>query len=208
VIALVGPPITREAARAAARHELSKAIYHRNDDPWPVRLARWLGHWIDRLTSDIADHSPGGGAGAVALVVLVVLLVAFARWRLGPMQRSHRVDVGLLVDATVTAAQHRQDAANAAAAGDWQAAVIARMRAAARELEERGVVEARPGRTAAELATEASRELPAIAADIAAATAVFDAVAYGGRDATHESYATVVAADDAARRAGRVVALA
>jgi hypothetical protein len=208
VIALVGPPITREAAQAAARHELSKAIYHRNDDPWPVRLFRWLGHWIDRITGDIADHSPGGGAGAVALVLLVVGLVALARWRLGPLQRSHRIGRELLLDATVTAAQHRRDAEVAAAAGDWHAAVVARMRAAGRELEQRGVVEVRPGRTAAELAIEVARELPPIAGDIAAATAVFDAVAYGGRDATRDSYATVVAADDAARRASRAVALA
>jgi len=206
VIALVGPPITREAAQAAARRELSKAIYHRYDDPWPVRLFHWLGRWIDRILSDIANHSPGGGAGAVALVLLVVVLLAFARWRLGPMQRRHRVARALLVDATVTAAQHRRDAESAAAAADWHTAVIARMRAAARELEQRGVVEVRPGRTAAELATEVARELPPIAGAIAAATAVFDAVAYGGRDASPQSYATVVAADDAARHAGRAVA--
>jgi len=59
-----------------------------------------------------------------------------------------------------SAADHRSLAEQAADRADWHTAVIERMRAIARELEERSVLDARAGRTATELAREAGRMLP------------------------------------------------
>lgn len=200
MIAVVGPPITREAAREAAQRELSKSIYHRYDDPWPIRLLRWIGDRIDRVTSDIARHAPGGAAGAIAIVVVILGLAVAARWRFGPVQRSSRGSARLQIEPTLRAADYRREAEAAAAVGDWSAAVVARMRAIARELEQRGAIDERPGRTADELGREAAEQLPALDQPLRAAVAVFDEVAYGRRPATSSSYAVVAAADKALRQ--------
>ncbi|HCA84735.1 MAG TPA: hypothetical protein DEQ61_04090, partial [Streptomyces sp.] len=64
-----------------------------------------------------------------------------------------------------------------------------RMRALVRSLEERALLDPRPGRTADEAAAEAGRPLPAHADRLRAAARDFDDVVYGGRHATAETYA-------------------
>ena len=49
ILAVGSTPITREGARAAADRELSKGIYHRYDDPWPVRVFNAVQHWVQRF---------------------------------------------------------------------------------------------------------------------------------------------------------------
>jgi hypothetical protein len=66
-----------------------------------------------------------------------------------------------------------------------------------RHVEERGLVDVRPGRTADEIARDAGRALPAVAGDLRAAARVFDDVWYGGRTADASSYDRLVAVDDA-----------
>jgi hypothetical protein len=207
IAADVAPPVTRESAREAAQQELSKEIYHRYDDPWPVRLFDWVTHWIDKLFDRVTAHAPGGGPGAVVLVVFVLALLAFARWQLGPVRRETRARLALLDERTTTAEQHRSAAAAAAATGRWHDAVVARMRALARDLEERGLLDERPGRTADELGREVAGVLPDAAAAVRAAARTFDEVVYGDRPATEQSYATVADADDAVRRGRPVGAL-
>jgi hypothetical protein len=197
VIRIVGgPPITRDGARTAAHRELSKAIYHRYDDPWPVRAFNAVQHWIGRLFDQAARHSPGGGAGAVALLVALAALLVALRWRLGPMRSTPRLARAVLGDTTTSAAVHRQTAADAAERGDWSAAVVARMRALARGLEESGELPERPGRTADELAAEVAMGRPEVATVVQSAARIFDEVAYGNRKGSREGYAAVVEADD------------
>jgi hypothetical protein len=71
------------------------------------------------------------------------------------------------------------------------------MRAVAATLEERGVLDRRPGRTAHEIAAEAGAARPQAAPALAAAASTFDAVVYGDRGALAADYEKVVAADDA-----------
>jgi hypothetical protein len=197
VISVVGdPPITRDGAREAAERELSKAIYHRYDDPWPVRAFKAVEHWIGRVLDDVARHSPGGGAGAVALLVAVALLLLALRWRLGPMRRTARQSVTVLGATRESAADHRRASLAAAADGRWADAIVTRMRALARGLEESGELPERPGRTADELAAEVAVTRPDVARVIARAATVFDEVAYGRRPGGPDSYADVVAADE------------
>jgi hypothetical protein len=192
-----GPPITRDGARAAADRELSKSIYHRYDDPWPVRAFNWVQHWIGRLLDDVAQHSPGGGAGAVAVLVAVVVLLIALRWRLGPLRRTDRMTRPVLDVSTATSADYRREAVAAAADGRWSDAIIARMRALARGLEETSELSARPGRTADELAVEVASGRPQAADVTARAARIFDEVAYGNRSGSAAGYAAVVEADDA-----------
>ena len=50
------------------------------------------------------------------------------------------------------------------------------------------IVDSTPGRTAGELAAEAGRALPALAAELTAAARVFDDVTYGEVPGTAEAY--------------------
>lgn len=198
---LTPEPVTRDGARAAARTELSKAIYHRYDDPLPVRLLKDVYHWLAHAISTAADKSPGGPAGAIVLVILVVALVALARWRLGPIRRDVHLRGAVLDERRRRASDHRAAARLAAESGDWHTAVVERMRAVARQLEENGVVDPRPGRTADELAADAADVSPETRVTLAGAARAFDEVAYGGRSATLAGYELVSAADELAARA-------
>src|SRR6185437_11994579 len=81
-------------------------------------------------------------------------------------------------------AEHRLRAQQAAAAGRYDEAVRESLRAVARRLDERALVEPRPGRTADELAVEAGRLLPQLQSELVAGARTFDDVVYGPVTAT------------------------
>jgi hypothetical protein len=116
----------------------------------------------------------------VLLAVVVVWLRAGPLR--GPSARVHRQPV--LHGATLTAAEHRDAADTAAADGRWQDAVRERFRAIVRSLEERGLVDDLPGRTAQEVADAAAAALPSVAHALYAGARLFDDISYGSRAAT------------------------
>ena len=196
IYAAGAPPITRDGAQEAAQRELSKAIYHRYDEPWTERALKAIGHAIDQAVNAAGRNAPGGGIGALVIVVLVVGLLVLARWRFGALRRDRPLfSTGVAGDAELTAAEQRASAQRAAAAADWTTAVVAAMRAAAREVEERGWLQPRPGRTADEFAAEVAGRLPGTEAVLRIAARTFDAVVYGGQPATSDDYDSVAAAD-------------
>ena len=103
---------------------------------------------------------------------------------------------GLFAGRERTAAEHRAAAERLAAAGDWAEAIRERLRAIARDLEERAILDPLPGRTAAELAAAAARELPGLADGLAAAARLFDDVTYGGLPGSPEGYTRLVRLDE------------
>ncbi|HLZ37831.1 MAG TPA: DUF4129 domain-containing protein [Mycobacteriales bacterium] len=192
--------LTRDSASAAARQELSKAIYHR-DDPTPTaRALRWvldtLGRWLDAAVA----ASPGGVAGALVLVTLVAGAVVALRLRTRWVGSGARGHPGPRGDGEPRAADYRHEADTHAAAGRWAAAVRARLRALVRELEDRGVLDPRPGATADEVAEAAALALPALAADLRGGARLFDEVWYGGRRATAADDRTLRDLDERVRR--------
>jgi hypothetical protein len=199
----IRPPVPADEARREAQRELAKHIYHRYDEPWLVRVVHSVEHWLSHWLDVSIRHAPGGGVGAVVFVAILITVVLIARWRLGPVRREVREARPVFTDATRSAAEHRAAAERAATEQRWTEAVVERMRAVARELEERDVLDPRPGRTAEELATDAGRELPDVAEAMRTAAGAFDEVAYGGRPATPARYQQVVAADDAVRHRRR-----
>lgn len=105
---------------------------------------------------------------------------------------------GTLFDAGVrSAADHRAAAESLAGEGRWSEAVQERMRAVFRSLEERTLLDPRPGRTADEAAAEAAATLPSHAAALRAAARTFDDVTYGGHPADAGMYATLTTLDQA-----------
>jgi hypothetical protein len=202
-----GIPVTgRRAGQRLARTELSKAIYH-HQPPFTERVVHFLLTWLARLFR-ATQGLPGGWWGFVALVVLAAILVAVVLARIGPVARAQRRRAGpVAVAPTRTAREHRNAAAGLAEAGDYAAAICERVRAIAAELDERGILTPRIGRTADEFAAEAGRALPAHAAGLLGAARLFDEVRYGQRPGTRPGYEQVAELDtrigaSAARRAG------
>ncbi|MFI8526880.1 DUF4129 domain-containing protein [Promicromonospora sukumoe] len=182
----------RDTAREWLTSELQRPEYAERESLLS-RLVNWVLDWLNGI------QWPGTGmsgaqlglliAGVAAVVLLIAWLVA------GPVQLG-RVRKGsaevLDTDDARTAAQMRTAADAAAASGDWRTAAAERFRAVVRSLEERVIIEPRPGRTAQEAAGDAGERLPAQAAGLRSGADLFDGVEYGDRVAT--------AADDAALR--------
>ena len=186
-------PVTRDGAAAAARSEVAKRAYHRGDPSLVDRALIWVFKRVLKALGASARHAPGHAIGFVLVAVVLAALIVLVFVRVGVLRRSPRVDDAIFGIEQTTADDHRRRAEQFAAQGEWAEAIRERLRAVAREFEQRGVLDPRPGRTAAELSREAGAQLPALAADLRAATATFDAVWYGGRTAT--------AADEAQLRA-------
>ncbi|MGI5128757.1 DUF4129 domain-containing protein [Pseudonocardia sp. CA-107938] len=188
-----------EAADAAAR-ELADPNYH-SDQGIVGAIFSWIVERIADLFQLAADVTPGGYLSLLVLLVVVVAAVVAIRLRIGPMGRSAAAPVQLFEGGPLTAAEHRRAADAFAGRGEWAEAVRSRLRAVVRGLEERDLLDARPGRTADEAAREAGAVLPQCADDLAAAARTFDDVWYGGRTATAEMDAQLRAVDAAVVRA-------
>ncbi|MFD5187516.1 DUF4129 domain-containing protein [Streptomyces sp. NPDC058357] len=185
----------RVPAREAAEHELSKPMYHENDPNLLQQGLDKLWGWISDLLDTASGVAPGGPVGLVVLVLIVLGLAAALWWRLGTPHRTVRSADSLFDDRPRSAAEHRKAAEAHAAAQRWNGAVQERMRAIVRSLEERALLDPRPGRTADEAAAEAGRPLPAHAARLHAAAREFDDVTYGGRTAGQQAYLALRALD-------------
>jgi hypothetical protein len=195
-------PVGGSAARKAAQAELAHREYHRDD---PSLLTRVL-HWIGRRLAEL--FTGGGGSHAlllllVVIAVVVIVVVVRVGAPVGRTQLGGSGEVDPL--AAVAARDHRRIAADLTAQGRRAEAMREWLRAAVATIEERGVLPARPGRTGAATAREAGPLLPDAAAPLAVATAAFDQVWFGGREASDTDVGQARAAADAVRSA-RVVA--
>lgn len=187
--------LTRDQARDAAREELSRPAY---DEAQPSLVLRVVGRALRELAELLdraASAAPGGALGLLLLAGLLVLAVYVVVARVRP-RGSGQVPGPLFGAASpLTAAQHRELAEQAAASGRLADAVRERLRAVVRELEARGVLDPKPGRTADEVAREAGLAVPEVAADLTRAAGVFDEIWYGGRPADDADYALLVDVD-------------
>jgi len=200
----VPPPVGRDQARELARRELQKQIYHRDEPSFLDRMLQRINDWINSLLDHTSGRHAGGTGGWIALVVLLVLLLLVAAavwWRLGNVRRNAAQGESLLDDTPTRAEDHRATAERHAAAGEWPEAIRERLRAIARDLEERVILEPRPGRTADELAAEAGAALPGHADALAAGVRLFDDVWYGGRRGDADGYRRIVELDERLRAA-------
>ena len=184
------PPVTipRDPAQEVARRELSKRMYHENDPSLLERALDAFWEWVDKLFNAASSATPGGALGLLVVVLAAVALIGALWWRLGTPRRGPTSAAPLFDDRPRSAAEHRAAAEAHAAQAHWNQAVQERMRAVVRSLEERALLDPRPGRTADEAAAEAGRTLPAHTDRLRAAARNFDDVTYGGRTAGPETY--------------------
>ncbi|MFF5983737.1 DUF4129 domain-containing protein [Streptomyces olindensis] len=191
------PPLTvpRDPAREAARRELSKRMYHEDDPSLFQRALDAFWDWLDKLLNAASTATPGGTLGLVVIILAVLAVLGALWWRLGTPRRQPASSATLFDDRPRSAADHRAAAEAHAAQGHWNQAVQERMRALVRALEERALLDVRPGRTADEAAAEAGRALPAHTDRLRTAARDFDDVTYGGRSATEQSYHRIAELD-------------
>ena len=185
----------REAARRAARVELSRHEYADARPPLVIRLVGKLLDEVGRLLQASSAQVPGGNTGVLLLLLLLGAAVALLVLRLRPSRGAAGRAELFGTGGVVSAAAHRALADAAAARGEWAQAIRERLRAAVRELEDRGVLDPRPGRTALEVAREAGALVPALAKSLRRGATTFDEIWYGGRTADAASYAVLVDLD-------------
>ncbi|MGQ0844674.1 MAG: DUF4129 domain-containing protein [Sporichthyaceae bacterium] len=197
------PPLTPDAgpAREAARAELSDPAYQAQEPSLLQRFAQWIWDRISDLLDRASAPGPGGGLATVLLIAVAVLAVVVLWLRLGPREARGQRRTDLFAEVAATAAEHHAAADAALAAGDVETAIVERFRALVRGSEERGLLVARPGRTAEEVAHDLAAQLPGAAAAVAIAAAAFGEVRYGGRPATLERHAAIASADRELRSA-------
>ncbi|MFF0448317.1 DUF4129 domain-containing protein [Streptomyces sp. NPDC004609] len=180
--------IPRVPAREAAERELTKPMYHENDPNLLERALDRFWEWVGGLLDVAAGAAPGGVVGLVVIALVAAALIAALLWRLGTPRRTPSTADSLFDDVPRSASEHRAAAEAHAAAGRWNQAVQERMRAVVRALEERALLDPRPGRTADEAAAEGGRSLPGHADGLRSAAREFDEVTYGGRTADQQAY--------------------
>ena len=186
--------IDRDAARDAAQHELSKPIYPKGS--LTEQIIAWVERLIYRITADAASLPGGWFTIAILLMLLAVALVVAVHIARRAMRTNrHRVDA-LFDDHELSAAEHRATAQRHAAAGEWAHAIRHRLRAVARQLEENGVLDPAPGRTATELGRTAGQALPGLAGRFASAAEAFNDVTYGELPGQERQYRMITELDD------------
>jgi hypothetical protein len=178
-IATTPGPISGPAAQKAAESELRRSEYHRDDPGILSRIADWIG----RRLGSINAGAPASLA-TWAVLLLLVGLVVFAIVRAGRPRRQARAEGAEDLLAPSATLDHRRAAAQYEAQARYAEALREWLRATVETIEQRGVLDPRPGRTGAGIAREAGQAMPSVAADLNAAVDAFDAVWFGQRAAT------------------------
>ncbi|PRC43771.1 hypothetical protein C6A85_000000103625 [Mycobacterium sp. ITM-2017-0098] len=186
--------IDRDAAQEAAENELAKTIYPK---PSPLdMILDWIEELLYRLTTTASKFPGGWFTVAVLVLLLVVAVVVAVRIARRAMRSSRSGAPALFGDHVLSAAEHRATAQRHAAEEHWAPAIRHRVRAIARQLEENGVLDPVPGRTATELARRAGQALPALAGELSTAAQTFNDVTYGELPGSESQYGMIAALDD------------
>jgi hypothetical protein len=177
-------PGNAEAA-AGLRAELAKAAYRDTRDPLQRALDA-IADWFFRLLSGVDGPTRAlptfvAAVVAVGVVALVAYLLRFVRRT--PRRRGEDLDSPLGGE-RLTAAELRTRAQRAFDETRYAACLLDAMRAIARGCVERTLLEDSPSLTAHEIAERLAGVFPAQAGELRWAATRFDAVAYGGADAS------------------------
>ncbi len=193
--------IDRDAAHEAAQRELAKPIYPKAS--LTERFTEWLQDLLYRIAREGSSIPGGWFTITVLLIILAVAVVVAVRIARRTMRTNRGAEHALFDSRESTAAQHRAAAERAAAERNWSAAIRHRLRAVARQLEQDGVLDAVPGRTASELARDAAATAPDLRAQLTAAADIFNDVSYGARPGTEPGYRMIADLDDRLSSRGR-----
>lgn len=192
--------IDRDAAHDAAQRELAKPIYPK------ASLTERFSQWLEDLFYRIAQEGSSVPGGWFTITVLLILLTVAIAVAVRIIRRTMRTNRGgepaLFGSQELTAGAHRAAAEQYAVEGNWSVAIRHRLRAIARQLEENGVLNPVPGRTATELARDAGTAVPDLSDELTHAASAFNDVAYGERPGTEAAYRMIAQLDDHLRSRG------
>jgi hypothetical protein len=187
------PPLDQdpEAVRDTADRILADRAYR---PPSPAPLERVIDWILDRLDDLFAPFESvvgglggaGGGGGTIVAYLIVAVAAAFlirvllrADWRRPRRDRTERDEPRVTVTSRPDAAGWRDRAAAAEAEGRWRDAVRFRFAVLVAELVTGGVLDAVPGRTAAEYHRALVELRPAAAEPFGRAVRIFEDAWYG-----------------------------
>jgi hypothetical protein len=186
--------IDRDTGHEAAQRELGKPIYPK--ESITERVQEWLHELLYRVLEQGSSLPGGWFTASVLLTLLAVAIVVAIRIVRRTIRTRHDGDYQLFDAGQLSAEQHRAIAERCAAEADWTAAIRHRLRAAARVLEENGILDPAPGRTANELARTAAEQLPQFGSELSRAAGAFNDVAYGETPGTPAAYQMIADLDD------------
>lgn len=184
---LPGPPTeipvdpTAPEARRWAEEELSREAYNPNPGNIFTRIGEWIMDFLGGLFSgQVGNSNPLVTALILIFVVLAVILTLLYASRVRRVRRvtTARTSHALFDDARPSA-ELLSDARAALARGDFSAAFLDGYRAIIRSLDERVLIDDRPGLTAQEASGLALTPFPDFAPTWSWAATTFDAVCYG-----------------------------
>ena len=191
-----GPPLdpSPDEARSLLRRELVRPEY--NEQDLMQRLLDWLQRQL-QSGLDVASSAPAlPTAAAIALFVALLVLLG---WLVSRGRRSAPApspDGPALTEERLTAAELRERAEAALAAGRAEDALVEGFRALATRQIERGRIDDLPGATAHEIAESLAASFPQQQPRVGDSATLFDLVLYGDRPATREQATQVLALDD------------
>ncbi|MFW0788049.1 DUF4129 domain-containing protein [Gordonia sp. CPCC 205333] len=195
----VGLDPNNDEARRWLEDELRKGAY--NPEPsWWDRITDSIGRWFGDAFSNIFDGDAGPIPLVVSIAIALVLLAGtvYLVTRLRRNRRAHdpsAADRAVLGKSKLTAAQHRELAAQALSEGDFYRSVICSMRAIAQESVERTLLTRAASLTAHEIAFRLTASFPALIDELLSSADVFDDIAYGDVPATHDNALRLQALD-------------
>lgn len=194
------PPVLPDAdeARRWAVEELAKSEYRSAEPGWLEELWRGFLDWLASLDGpSTVEGNVAAPLTGVVIAVLIAAAIIVARPRLNP--RTKNPQEVFDDDTSLGASDYRGSAAAAAAQGDWGAAVVQCFRALVRAAEDRNIIDARPGRTADEVARELAGFFVPEAARLDLAASTFDRIRYGHGPAGPADYEAMTALDASLR---------
>jgi hypothetical protein len=194
------PPVLPDAdeARRWAVEELAKPEYRSAEPGWLDGLWRGFLDWLASL--DGPSGVEGNMAAPLTGVVIAALIAAaiiVARPRLNA--RTTNLQEVFDDDTSSSASDYRERAAAAARQGKWGTAVVQCFRAMVRTAEDRNILDARPGRTADEVARELAGVFVPEARRLDWAARTFDRIRYGHGAAGGTDYEAMMALDASLR---------
>jgi len=193
---LPDPPLdpSGSEARSQLRRELLHPEYHQQNLLQEVIrwLTRKLGGGLDQASQAPPLSTLMAMIVFIALALVLVWLVSRARLT----ARGQDDQRAVLTEEVVSADELRARAEAALDAGRFEEAVVEGFRAIAVRQVERGRLSDTPGATAHEVAEALAKEYAPMADRVHGSARLFDEVLYGGRSATRDQAASVLALDD------------
>lgn len=170
-----------EQARQWAVDELSKQPYQAAKPGLLQQIWQSIVDFFNNLVSGLQNFTgaDGGVIGTILVLVFISLIAALIFLLRPRLLHRNKPDADVFeAEPALSAAEHRQRAAAAAAAGDYDNAVAELFRALVRAAEERVVIDPQPGRTADEVVRGLAAAFGSEAGRLRRAAALFNRVRY------------------------------